>query len=410
MAKTVMLAVLSILLVCCIILQPDASFQASLKGLSIWWDIVFPGLLPYFVLYEIMLAFGLAHGLAALLQPVAARLLRMPGEAAIGLAAGWMGGYPAGAEQVARLCREGKLNNSQGQHLLALAHMPNPLFMIVIVGASFLQAPTAGLIVAAAVWLSAIWLLLLSSIWPQSPQPKQQVQQHDHSSPKAGLLAAAALAMKAGREHDGRSFGRVLGESVAASVQRLMIVGGFMIVASVLARLAEPLLIPLTKMGFPFVGQVLFEGHLGAYAASLWSTPGAGLPLICAVIAAAVSWSGISGILQAGYSVGGTGLKLFPFMMYRLNHAVHAFLVTLLLWGPAGKLISIIVPGGGFPVLAEGTTRLSSHGPMPEAHVFTAANMPTLWPHAIAIFICGIALMCSLFVLFKWRSLSRNGF
>jgi sporulation integral membrane protein YlbJ len=410
MAKTVMLAILSILLVCCIILQPDVSFQASLKGLSIWWDIVFPGLLPYFVLYEIMLAFGLAHGLGALLQPVASRLLRMPGEAVIGLAAGWMGGYPAGAEQVARLCREGRLNNSQGQHLLALSHMPNPLFMIVIVGASFLQTPTAGLIVAAGVWLSALWLLLLSSIWPQFPHTKPHNQQPAPARPhpRHGLLAAAAFAMKTGRESDGRSFGRVLGESVTASVQRLMIVGGFMIVASVLARLAEPLLLPLSNMGFPFVGQVLFEGHLGAYAASLWNLPGAGLPLICAAIAAAVSWTGISGILQAGYSIGGTGLKLIPFMMYRLNHAVHAFLVTLLLWGPAGKLFSMLVPDGGFPVLAEGTTRLSSHGPLSEAQAFTAVTMPTLWPYSAAIFVGGAVLLCGLYFLFKWRPVGRT--
>lgn len=68
MFRTIAFAILSTLLVGAIIVQPDASFQASLQGLTVWWNIVFPGLLPFLVLFEIMLAFGLAHGMGALLS------------------------------------------------------------------------------------------------------------------------------------------------------------------------------------------------------------------------------------------------------------------------------------------------------------------------------------------------------
>lgn len=407
MPKTAMLAILSILLVGSIILQPDASFQASLRGLTVWWDIVFPGLLPFLVLYEMMLAFGLAHALGALLQPAASRMLRLPGEAALTLVIGWLGGYPAGAEAVASLRKRELVNESQGQLLLGNVHMPNPLFMLVIIGAGFLQKPLAGMLIAAAVWLSALWLLLLSSLFAPSAG-KSSSPMDVGAAERTGLLRSAARAMRDGRERDGRSFGRVLGDSVSASVQRLMMIGGFMIFASVLAKLTEPLFAPLAKLGVPFLGAAFFEGHLGAYAASAWQSPGAGLALVCAAIAAVLAWSGLSGILQAGYAVSGTGLKLWPFVLHRLNHAVHAFLVTLLLWGPLGSLLRKLWPDGGFPVLAGGQRVLSPFGPGTSALSLDAGQLPSLWLYSTAAFAAIALLLGALALTLRririWRS------
>lgn len=410
MAKTALLAILSLILVGSIILQPDASFQASLRGLTVWWDIVFPGLLPYFVLYEIMMAFGLAHGLGALLQPVSSRLLRMPGEAALGLVLGWTGGHPAGAEQVARLKEAGRINRQQSQLLLSYSHMPNPLFMTVVVGAAFLQNPIAGFIIAAGVWISAFWLLLLNSLWPSPGTATDPEPNHGKKVMRdnIGLIAAASKAMQEARLRDGRSFGRVLGDAVSSSVQKLMLIGGFMIFASVLARLSQPVLSPLLERGFSFAGPAFFEAHLGAYAASLWDLPGAGLPLVCAMVAAVLSWGGLSGILQAAYAVAGTDIRLGPFILYRLNHALHAFLVTLLLWGPLAKLITMLLPDGGFPVWSNGNSRLSLFEPIRHIPAFSIGGLPSLWPYAAFLFAFGIVLLAVLRMMLKPRPAFKN--
>lgn len=275
MAKTVMLAFLSILLVVAIIIQPDAAFQASLQGLTVWWNIVFPGLLPFLVLFELIAAFGLTHALGSLLQPLMSRLFRLPGEAALTIVLGWMGGYPAGAEATASLRKRNVVTKQQGQRLLALAHMPNPLFMLVVIGAGFLHKPIVGVIIAAAVWISALWVMFIMTLFRRKEQSGQERSDQEQPGRQLGqkqsvtandeehrstILHRAAEAFRLGREQDGRSFGKTLGDSVAASVQKLMMIGGFMIFAAVLAKLSEPLLSPwLDKAGLNFISQAFLK-------------------------------------------------------------------------------------------------------------------------------------------------------
>ncbi|GIQ64729.1 hypothetical protein PACILC2_32970 [Paenibacillus cisolokensis] len=128
-----------------IVRQPDEAFQASLQGLSIWWNLVFPGLLPFLVLAELMAAYGVVQALGVLLEPAMRRLFRLPGEAGFAVAAGWTMGSPAGAEATAALRRRAALSRDEGERLLALSHMPNPVFMLVVVGAGFLRRPELGL-------------------------------------------------------------------------------------------------------------------------------------------------------------------------------------------------------------------------------------------------------------------------
>ncbi|MGG4035834.1 nucleoside recognition domain-containing protein, partial [Paenibacillus cisolokensis] len=158
MVRTILLACTSLFFVASIVRQPDEAFQASLQGLSIWWNLVFPGLLPFLVLAELMAAYGVVQALGVLLEPAMRRLFRLPGEAGFAVAAGWTMGSPAGAEATAALRRRAALSRDEGERLLALSHMPNPVFMLVVVGAGFLRRPELGLAAAAAVWGTALAL------------------------------------------------------------------------------------------------------------------------------------------------------------------------------------------------------------------------------------------------------------
>ncbi|WP_424765828.1 nucleoside recognition domain-containing protein [Paenibacillus sp. sgz302251] len=400
MAKTVMLAVISIMLVVAIILQPDAAFQASLQGLTVWWNIVFPGMLPFLVLFELIAAFGLAHAFGSLLQPLMGRLFKLPGEAAIAIALGWMGGFPAGPEAVASLRKRKLVTKQQGQRLLALAHMPNPLFMIVVIGAGFLHKPIVGTMLAAAVWLSAIWLLLLASLFiheggtenihePPSASTKQRIS----------LLERAAEALHLGREQDGRSFGKALGDAVSSSVQKLMMIGGFMIFAAVLAKLTEPLFDPLLAyLELNFLTQAFFEGHLGAYAASIWDAPGTSTRLNAAVISAVLAWSGLSGILQTGYAITGTDLKLLPFVAWRAAHAIHAFVFMFLLWKPITSLLRTLLPEEAVPAAAiPESLNIDPVAPV----TWRVGDFPQLWQFSLTGCLL-MAFLCLLLSLMLW--------
>ncbi len=377
MPKTILIAFLSILTVGAIIVQPDASFKASLQGLTVWWNIVFPGLLPFLVLLELMRAFGLAHAMGALLRPFMHRLFRLPGHAASAVVIGWMGGYPAGGEAAATLRRSRLIGRPEGERLLAYAHMPNPLFMLVIVGAGFLGQPQAGFHIAASVWLSALWLMLAEAQVVRFFGSKGMDAARGER--RRGWLKSAAEAMHEGRRQDGRSFGTALGDAVTTSVQKLMAVGGFIMLAAVLAKLTEPLFEPLTRLGLTFFGPALFESHLGAYAASAWLSAPYGEAVKAGVIAAVLAFGGLSGVLLAGYSISGTDLRLLPFVARRIAHAAHAFLFALLLREPLNGLFAKFGAVSLPSFFGMGGAAPAGHAAAPVA----ANALPALWPASL---------------------------
>ena len=57
---------------------PNAVIGASMRGILIWWDVLFPSLFPFLVLAELMLGFGIVHFFGSLLDPLMRPLFRLP--------------------------------------------------------------------------------------------------------------------------------------------------------------------------------------------------------------------------------------------------------------------------------------------------------------------------------------------
>lgn len=407
MTRTVLLGLISILLVATIIRQPDEAFQASLQGLTIWWNIVFPGLLPFLVLFEIISAFGLIHGIGVLLRPIMRVLFRLPGEAALPLLFGWMSGFQAGAEGTAALRREGTLTRHEGQRLLALAHMPNPLFMLVVIGAGFMHKPELGIYIAGVVWLSALWTAaVMRLLRKREPDRISSSIAGLTASKETSMLHKAAVAVTECRERDGRGFGKILGDAVSSGVQKLMVVGGFMIFAAVVARLAQPLLSALLPTGaFDIALPALLESHIGAYAAAVWQAPELPAAMNAAAVAAVLAWSGLSAILQTGYSIQGTDMKLLPFIWARLLHSLHAAAFALLLWTPAQAVMRSLPthPFGTTPaMLPQGEPAYT-----PPISI-TAMDLPSIWTYALTSAALLAAALLVLALLLKLKRLARS--
>ena len=68
---THVLITLALLVLCFLmVLFPAETWHASVRGLSIWWDVLFPSLFPFLVLSELLLGFGIVHFLGTLLNPL----------------------------------------------------------------------------------------------------------------------------------------------------------------------------------------------------------------------------------------------------------------------------------------------------------------------------------------------------
>lgn len=391
MLRSILLGMLLLSLAAALVLHPGDSFQAALQGLTIWWEIVFPGLLPFYVLSELLFALGAIHALGVLLDPLMRTAFRLPGDAGWAVALGWTAGFPSGAEAAARLKRDGRLSTPEAQRLMALSHMPSPVLMLIVIGAGFMNRPALGAAVAASVWLSGLLLgFLMARFTPQIATSKRPEGTGGGtgggSARHRSLPSRVRAAMEEARKRDGRGLGKALGDAVATGVQRLMAVGGFMIAGSVLIR--------LLKLGLPEVLRPLsyagiYEAHLGAFAAGR-VLQSYGLPLTAAALAALLGWSGWSALLGAQSAASGAGLKLGPFVTARLLHAALAFAVALPLAKPIVSLLERIVPalsGAYFP--AEPVFRTADGG------AIQAEGLRFLWAVAPVTFALLLAFLAA---------------
>ena len=148
--KTLFLAASVTLMAASLISFPQESFEASIRGLNMWWEIVFPSLLPFFIVSEMLIGFGVVRFIGVLLEPLMRPLFRVPGVGGFVWAMGMASGYPAGAKLTARLRQEGQLTKIEAERLVSFTNSSNPLFIFGAVSVGFFYNVQLGVILALA--------------------------------------------------------------------------------------------------------------------------------------------------------------------------------------------------------------------------------------------------------------------
>ncbi|MBM6382669.1 MAG: nucleoside recognition protein [Paenibacillus sp.] len=332
--RSILLSTGALLLVVAVVVSPKDAFDASIQGLDIWWKIIFPAMLPFLMLSQMLTAFGFTDALGVLLGPLMQRWFRLPGEAGLALAVGMCGGFPAGADTASRLVRDQQITGKQAIILVAAAHFTNPMMIILVIGAAFLHQPAAGYFLLMIHWLSG-WIAAIIAIHLNRSRQKQTITV---SSPKRsqhqGLWFQMMNAAREAQARDGRGFGKLLGDTVSHAVQTLMMTGGYIIGFAVFIRLLGLYITPGSSAAlWPSV----LEVHLGTYHLS--QTPWAPL-LTISLIAAVLGWGGLCSHLQVSAvmkSAGMAGKSMIYFAAVRLLHALIAFSLSVFLWIPFSR-------------------------------------------------------------------------
>ncbi|MEO3945163.1 sporulation protein [Gorillibacterium sp. CAU 1737] len=382
---TALLGASSLLLVILILTYPDHALQASLGGLRLWWTVLLPGLLPYLVFVEIIAGMGLIRALGALVEPALRRWFRLPSGGGPAVVAGFLGGFPYGAQAVRKHLQgaEGTAIVPPSARLLAMSHMANPALIVTVVGAGMLQQARMGFFLALIHYVS-----LFLTAWITGVVTRRSRQEDE---PPLAATARFHGALQQARQEDSRRFGQLLGDAVTSSIQTLFVLSGVLILFSVVARLGS-LLLSTGSGGSLFLAlPALLEPHLGSYAAAVRLEPSL---LQLAIIGAALAWGGISQHLQLKAVAGLSSPWYSTFLSHRLLQVLLAAALTVLLgkplsaWLGAGEALSFLPA-----FAAEGAPNI-------------AVSQMSLWGHAIsslrlslAVAGTGIGLLCLLALL-----------
>ncbi|MFB5677125.1 sporulation integral membrane protein YlbJ [Paenibacillus terreus] len=332
------------LFITCILmaLHPLASLQAGVRGLAIWWDVLFPSLFPFFVISELLLGFGIVHGIGTLLDPLMKPLFRVPGCGGFVAAISCASGYPIGAKLTAKLWQQKLLTREEGERLVAFTTSSDPIFLIGAVSVGFFHNPSIAVVIVLSHYLGALLIgLLMRFHAPHAPASSSP-----NGKGRAGWREALQ-AMHQARMEDGRPFGEMLRDSVISSLKLIIVVGGLVVFFCVLLeslnhsglmhwlyRCADMVLTGVgmpTALGDAIVGGI-FEVTLGASSAGAAS----GVPLAYKAAAAVfvLSWGGLSVHAQITSILNDTNLRYPPFLLARAVHSVISPVLLLLMWKP----------------------------------------------------------------------------
>lgn len=392
--KTLLYAVLSLFLVIGVIAFPEHALQASSSSLNIWWEIIFPILLPFLILTEICAGFGFFLFIGVLLQPMIGLLFRLPANAAPVFVAGFISGQPAGARAAAKMRKMQVISRHDGERLLALAQLCSPILMVNIIAFGFFDSATLGYLLTAVQVLSILicgWLLGLR---------REQGTVHPPSihQPRLGLWRQALIAMEQEQQKDGRKIGQIFGESVLLAVEQLMKIGGIMMIFAVIAKLLVLLLLmqPIIPLDGWFeshwieLGRSMligfFEIHLGAFALSQLNavTPFSLFLLLNLLLA----WGGLASHAQLQVMLQSCDLRYRYFFKARVLHALITLPSACIVWLLTNPILDL---PASLPAVQSSGVQVSLE-----------AAWHNRWNHLIFAIFSGVGLLVCIAIVIRW--------
>ncbi|MFC0189012.1 sporulation integral membrane protein YlbJ [Fictibacillus aquaticus] len=337
--KTLGLGISGTLLAGSVMMFPEESFKASLDGLNLWWDVVFPSLLPFFILSELLIGFGVVHFIGVLLEPLMRPLFKVPGAGGFVWAMGLSSGFPAGAKLTARLWQQKELSSTEAERLVSFTNCSNPLFMFGAIAVGFFHNPAVGIVLAVCHYGGNI-LVGFTMRFYKGNEPSSPKYEKD----RRAALKNALSKMHVSRIKDGRPIGKLLGDSVQSSVNTLMMIGGFLILFSVLSKMLDLLYITKgisillnqmfsffklpTEISYPLMTGI-FEITLGSKLSSTADVP---LLIQCTAVSFILAFSGLSVQAQVASILADTDIRFKPFFAARILHALYASTLCVFLF------------------------------------------------------------------------------
>jgi len=316
------------------VINPEATISAASSGFVLWYSIILPALLPFFIVSEILIKSGAAKVLGIILEPIMRPIFRLPGCSAIVIAMGFTSGFPIGAVLSKRLFEEKLLTNEETERLVSFTNNSSPLFIIGAVGVGMLGSAQLGYLLAISHYTAN---LLVGFLWRfRAPAYTAYKKEKAFSVPKNLYNSITEIS-----NHNKTAMGQILGEAIKNSISNILAISGFIIFFSVLARMMTVCGIMdavarfFTNILFfadiPYhvglgMGMGILEISIGIKTLS--TAPGG--EIVCKLLAASsiLAFSGFSIIFQVMSILVGTQVRFSFYMLSRFVQMGLSLIIT----------------------------------------------------------------------------------
>lgn len=205
-----------ITLICSILLlslliNPNNCINSALIGLRLFLYKVFPTMFPFVMLTSIIINYDGIYIYSKLFGKFLCKLLRLPYNCSIVIIISALCGYPIGGKYTSDLYSKDEIDMQTAERLLSIASTCSPLFIVGTIGSSMLNSQLYGYMLLVTSYLSSI---IISFILPITKTSSNIVKVHHSLSTK--------------------NLGECLKNSLENSLSSCALVGGFIIIFSVI--------------------------------------------------------------------------------------------------------------------------------------------------------------------------------
>lgn len=244
------LPIIFVVITICLVIFSKSNLTAAKNGLTLWATCVVPSLFPFFVITNLLSHTKIVSFTGKLLDKFMRPLFNVPGVGGFAFVMGLISGYPVGAKVVSDFRQDGLVTKDEGERMLAFTNNSGPLFILSSVGISLFGDTTTGLLLLCTHVLACITVgIILGKFSKKSDEEfrakiifSQRNSTHFmenslHNKTTNRNNSAknnSNFSAQKSRNVTFKNLGEVLGSSINNSISTILMIGGFVVIFSVI--------------------------------------------------------------------------------------------------------------------------------------------------------------------------------
>lgn len=314
-----------------LILFSRNNLVAAKNGLILWATAVVPSLFPFFVSTELLNNTNIVKVFGKILNPIMRPLFDVPGEGAFAFLMGLISGYPVGAKIIANFMENGICTKEEAERMLAFTNNSGPLFIIGTVGITLFGSTTIGILLFITHILACISVGITLRILSYRKKLNFKGLNRGYSSNTVKNNVTFS------------SLGEILGKSITNSISTILMIGGFVVIFSVIISILNqshildiftgilsPILsifnFPLELIN-PFLSGIV---ELTNGVSLVASTPLKAISITIILCAFLLGFGGFSILLQVFSIISKSGLSIKIYTFGKLFQGIFAAFYTFI--------------------------------------------------------------------------------
>ena len=330
--KKIFMPSLFMIFTICLILFSKSNLAAAKTGVLLFANSIVPSLFPFFVATELLSHTNIVHILGKIFSPLMKPLFHIRGEGSFPFIMGFLSGYPMGAKIAVQFRNEKICSKEECERLLSFTNNSGPLFIIGTVGISLLGNYNLGVLLFFSHVIASITVGIIFRYWKYNNKTTSILK-----SKKDISFSIKKSDLKI------NNLGEVIGTSIMNSISTIMLIGGFVVLFSVIISILQSSKIlyyiafviknifsyynlPINLISSFITG--LFEITNGINSLSAFST--SYFYTTIALISFVLGFGGISVLLQIWSVISKSDLSIKPYFYGKLLQGFLSSIYTLL--------------------------------------------------------------------------------